>query len=229
MSMVRSNGSAERPRVQSRIWSRDEHRRGLTKHSSRSNSALVSCSDRSPGIAALDARASRSIRSCRTVTPYRQCVGRRIGAAQDGADAGQQFARIERLGQIVVGAHLQADDTIDFVALAVSIRIGMWSLARSRLQIDSPSSPGSIRSSTQSGRSCCSTAFIALPLGFDSNPSCCRKSAAAAISVSFSIGRGWVRFMRACGYFALLQFAVLFLVPCSYVSGVSLVFGCCAR
>jgi hypothetical protein len=38
-------------------------------------------------------------------------------AAQDGADARQQFARLERLGQVVVGAQLQADDPVHGVAL----------------------------------------------------------------------------------------------------------------
>ena len=37
-------------------------------------------------------------------------------AAQDGADAGDQLARIERLAEIVVGAELQSDDAIDVVA-----------------------------------------------------------------------------------------------------------------
>src|SRR5262249_62345874 len=34
---------------------------------------------------------------------------------QHGADARKQFAQIERLGHIVVGAKLEADDTIDIV------------------------------------------------------------------------------------------------------------------
>ena len=38
-------------------------------------------------------------------------------AAQDGVDPGQQFARVERLGEIVVGAHFQADDAVDFLGL----------------------------------------------------------------------------------------------------------------
>ena len=44
-------------------------------------------------------------------------VGRQAArAAQDDLDARQQFARAERLGQVVVGAHLQADDAIGFLA-----------------------------------------------------------------------------------------------------------------
>ena len=36
--------------------------------------------------------------------------------AQHGADAGQQLARVERLGEIVVGAHLQPDDPVRVLA-----------------------------------------------------------------------------------------------------------------
>ena len=37
-------------------------------------------------------------------------------AAQHRADARQQFARIERLGHVVVGAEFQADDPVGFLA-----------------------------------------------------------------------------------------------------------------
>ena len=40
----------------------------------------------------------------------------RLGAPQDAADARQQLSRLERLGEIVVGAHFQADDAIDRLA-----------------------------------------------------------------------------------------------------------------
>ena len=44
-------------------------------------------------------------------------IERRSGRApQHGANAGQQFARIERLRQIVVGAHFQTDDAVDLFA-----------------------------------------------------------------------------------------------------------------
>src|SRR3546814_14558446 len=44
-------------------------------------------------------------------------VRRRAAAAsQDGADTGQQFTRIERLAEIVVGAEFEADDAVDLVA-----------------------------------------------------------------------------------------------------------------
>jgi hypothetical protein len=39
-----------------------------------------------------------------------------LDAAQDGADARQQLARVERLGEIIVGAQLQPDDLVGIVA-----------------------------------------------------------------------------------------------------------------
>ena len=40
-------------------------------------------------------------------------AGRRVGPAKDGADAGDQLARVERLGDVVVGAQLEPDDRVD--------------------------------------------------------------------------------------------------------------------
>ena len=37
-------------------------------------------------------------------------------AAQDGLDARDELARIERLRQVVVGAHLETDDAVDVLA-----------------------------------------------------------------------------------------------------------------
>src|SRR6185436_11238514 len=37
-------------------------------------------------------------------------------AAEDRADAGCEFARIERLGQIVVGSDLEADNPVNIIA-----------------------------------------------------------------------------------------------------------------
>jgi hypothetical protein len=62
---------------------------------------------------------------------------------------GDQLARVERLREVVVGAHLEADDAVDVLALRVSMMIGTSSPApRRRRHTASPSSPGSIRSST---------------------------------------------------------------------------------
>ncbi len=41
--------------------------------------------------------------------------GMRLRAAQDGADAREQFAQVERFGQIIVRAEFQAHDAIDVV------------------------------------------------------------------------------------------------------------------
>jgi hypothetical protein len=38
-------------------------------------------------------------------------------AAQDRVDAGHQLARVEGLGQVIVGAHFEADDAVDVLAL----------------------------------------------------------------------------------------------------------------
>jgi hypothetical protein len=43
-------------------------------------------------------------------------AARLLAAAQHGADAGQQLARIARLGQVVVGAQFQADDAVGLLA-----------------------------------------------------------------------------------------------------------------
>ncbi len=47
--------------------------------------------------------------------------GGRVGCgsrstAADGADAGKEFAGVEGLGEVVVGAHLEADDAVDVFA-----------------------------------------------------------------------------------------------------------------
>src|SRR5262249_13983412 len=38
-----------------------------------------------------------------------------LGAPQDGADARQELARVERLAQVVVGAELEPDDAVDII------------------------------------------------------------------------------------------------------------------
>ncbi len=53
-------------------------------------------------------RSKRSAFACSAAALRRQAVG----APQHRLDARQQFARIERLGQVVVGAHLQPDDAV---------------------------------------------------------------------------------------------------------------------
>ena len=50
--------------------------------------------------------------------PQRGAIGRRrrTGAAQHGTDAGEQFARIARLGEIIGRAHFQADNPVHIAA-----------------------------------------------------------------------------------------------------------------
>ena len=43
-------------------------------------------------------------------------VGQGSGPTQDSLDAGQQFVRVERLGDVVVGAHFEADHPRDGIA-----------------------------------------------------------------------------------------------------------------
>ena len=42
-------------------------------------------------------------------------LGRAVRAAEDGADAGDELARAERLGQVVVGAELEAEQLVELV------------------------------------------------------------------------------------------------------------------
>jgi hypothetical protein len=99
-------------------------------------------------------RASRSISS----EPKRSTGVLRVhagwcplaAAAQHGAHARQQLARLEGFGQVVVGAHFQADDAVHRVALGGqhdhrhARRIARQ--ARMRRHTSSPSMPGIIRS-----------------------------------------------------------------------------------
>ena len=52
------------------------------------------------------------------VQHVRLCGGElAVGAAQQGADAGDQLAQVVRLGEVVVGAHLEAEDLVHLVRL----------------------------------------------------------------------------------------------------------------
>jgi hypothetical protein len=55
---------------------------------------------------------------------------RRWHAAQDRVDPQEKFARLEGLGQIVVGARLEPGDPVAGFARAVSSRIGVARLAQ---------------------------------------------------------------------------------------------------
>ena len=61
--------------------------------------------------------------------------GRRLaGAAKDGADSGDQFAGIERLGQVVVGADFQAEDAVNGLASGGKQKHGNRRLLAQRFQ-----------------------------------------------------------------------------------------------
>ena len=119
MSTLRSDGAASRPCVRSMIWSRDRVRPGRSQNtSSTSNSAPVS-STRAPVRVVEPPHGAIERPAGELVGPLRVgAVGTRVvAAAQHGADAGQQLARVERLAEIVVGAHLEPDDALDLVGL----------------------------------------------------------------------------------------------------------------
>ena len=75
-------------------------------------------------------------------------LARDRGAPQRGLHAAAELAHREGLGDVVVGAELEADDLVDLLGLAVSMMIGTVLRARSRRQTSSPSSLGIITSST---------------------------------------------------------------------------------
>ena len=56
----------------------------------------------------------KSIAAALGVARWRRASG--LEAADDGADAGEQFTQIEGLRQIIVGAELEADHAVDVVA-----------------------------------------------------------------------------------------------------------------
>ena len=95
------------------IWSRDSTRPGLcASTTSRSNWWLVRSHSRpvQPRLA----RAEVDLEAAEAQHFVRQRLGRR--AAQQRLDARQQLARLEGLGQVVVGAQLEADDAVDGLA-----------------------------------------------------------------------------------------------------------------
>ena len=53
------------------------------------------------------------------VAGFRRCAGHDVItlSPQHGLDARHELARVERLGQVIVGAHLETDDAVDVLAL----------------------------------------------------------------------------------------------------------------
>ena len=88
------------------------------RKASRSNSLAVSATrlavDPDPAGAAVDRAAGRAIR--RGVASPRRRRRRPAGRPGDGPDAGQHLAHAERLGDVVVGAELEAEHAVELVA-----------------------------------------------------------------------------------------------------------------
>ena len=120
-SIERSNTSYSRPRASSISLSRDSGWRGCcTSTLSTENSPVVSGTVLA--VAGQRARGEVELELAEAVNVSVSARGRarRPGgrlAAQHRVDARHQLARVEGLGQVVVGAHLQADDAVDVVAL----------------------------------------------------------------------------------------------------------------
>jgi hypothetical protein len=86
----------------------------------------ISSSSYSPLVSVISAPSRVSVRASRlTLNGPKHCP-RRIACCRRGraavsthhrADARQQLARVERLGQVIVGADLEADDAVDILAL----------------------------------------------------------------------------------------------------------------
>ena len=70
--------------------------------------------DFADGVVVEGVRVGRGIGGC-----GRGTEGGAVGAAEDGADAGGEFAGAEGFGDVVVGAEFEADDAVDF-AIACS-------------------------------------------------------------------------------------------------------------
>ena len=108
--------SGRRPPARARarasmIWSRDEHAAGALGQRHQQVELVAGELARLAVDASPRARRGRSpAAEAQRAWPPRGAPSPR--AAQDGADARQQLARLERLGQVVVGAQLQADDAV---------------------------------------------------------------------------------------------------------------------
>jgi hypothetical protein len=95
----------------------------------------------------------------------RPARSRRAGRfAQHRPDARQQLARVARLGEVIVSALVEPGDAVEILAHRDSMMIAGRFGPSSRRMIDSPSSPGIIRSSTiRSGRARPSTPSSSRP------------------------------------------------------------------
>ena len=103
----------------------------------------------------------------RTTSPARMTspgADRAIGPAQDGLDPRDELARRERLGEVVVGAELEAEQLVELVVAGGEHHDrDRASRARSSRVTSRPSSPGRPRSSTT--RSGCSRRAVSSAAG----------------------------------------------------------------
>ena len=113
-SMLRSNGVASRPKRQVHQLVAIEHPVGmLDQHRQQ---PVLGTAQRHDHAVGPDQVARTGIQDPAGEPDALRAAQRRrqaAGAPQDALDAGQQFARAERLAHVVVGAHLDADDAID--------------------------------------------------------------------------------------------------------------------
>ena len=122
MSIERSNGSHSRLRVCISSWSRDSTRFGLARNtrSSSYSIAVIGCSVPSASNRRRDSRSSLAAAEGDAAAVAAGAAGSggfgrrpRLQPAQHALHPCQQFARVEGLGDVVVGAELQADDAVD--------------------------------------------------------------------------------------------------------------------
>ena len=111
-SIARSYDSKATPRSASSSWTRVKMRPGCA--------ASVASSPNSVGVSSTAGRPPRPASAARraTTSPARIVVaglGGALGPAQDGPDPGDELARAERLGQVVVGAELEAEQLVELV------------------------------------------------------------------------------------------------------------------
>jgi hypothetical protein len=152
-SMLRSKASSGWPLSASMIWSRLSTRPAArASTTSSSNWWLV----RSQGRPA--SRAWPRTQVDHQAAELQHVVGAGVGrgAAQQRLDARQQLARLEGLGQVVVGADLQAEDAVHRLAAGAehqqrqAARARLGAQLRARGPVPSPS--GSMRSSTRASK-----------------------------------------------------------------------------
>ena len=106
-------GIGVRPRVQSSSWSRVSTRRGRCTKQVEQLELGGGEHDRLAGLGGQPARVEIDDEAVEGVAAVGLWLGRAARAPQQGADAGQQLARIEGLGQVIVGAHLETDHAVD--------------------------------------------------------------------------------------------------------------------